>query len=156
MYWAAATRRGPSPRSPAIRTPVSHAISTTASSRPGGPHGREATTLERVDPELDEVCSLERRLLDPAVRARAEEVRVLLHPDFAEIGASGRAWDRDSVVAALAGDPGGVTAVSDLSAALVAPGVALVTYATDGSRRSSLCVRGRDGWQVRFHQGTPT
>jgi ribonuclease HI len=108
-----------------------------------------------VDPELAEVCSLERRLLDPAVRARPEAVRALLHPEFAEIGASGRTWDRESIVAALEADPGGETAVSDLGASLVADGVALVTYATEGSKRSSLWVRADDGWQVRFHQGTP-
>jgi ribonuclease HI len=108
-----------------------------------------------VDPELAEVCSLERRLLDPAVRGRPDAVRALLHPDFAEIGASGRTWDRESIVAALADDPGGETTVAELDAALVAPGVALLTYATGTSRRSSLWLRGKDGWQVRFHQGTP-
>ena len=40
----------------------------------------------------------ERRLLDPAVRARPDVVRGLLHPDFFEYGQSGRVWDLASIV----------------------------------------------------------
>jgi hypothetical protein len=104
---------------------------------------------------LDEVVALELSLLDPGVRRSPERVERLLHPDFREFGASGHAWDRDGIVAALATDPGRGWAATDIDAREVADGVVLVTYRAAGSLRSSLWVRGADGWQVLFHQGTP-
>jgi len=112
-----------------------------------------------LDPELARVVALERALLDPAVRAAPGEVLRLLHPEFCEVGASGRVWDREAIVAALAAEPGGGASVSRLAARFVSPDVALVTYRAregDGaSLRSTLWVRGEDGWRARFHQGTP-
>jgi len=109
-----------------------------------------------------EVMSSELRLLDPVIRASSQEVERLLHADFREVGASGRTWDRDSVLAALTTAPGEATAVTDMSARIVADGVVLVTYvASRGggqpgeSLRSSLWCKGEDGWRVLFHQGTP-
>ena len=55
--------------------------------------------------DLAEVVRRERQLLDPAVRARADQVETLLHPDFVEYGASGRVWDRAAIIAALVADP---------------------------------------------------
>ena len=37
----------------------------------------------------------------------------------------------------------------------LAQDVVLLTYRTEGSRRSSVWVRSAGSWQVRFHQGTP-
>ena len=107
---------------------------------------------------LEEVVALELRLLDPEVRRDGAEVERLLHPEFREIGASGRMWDRESMVAALAEDPGTGATASELEARVVGDGVVLVTYVSDSaagrSLRSSLWVRGEDGWRVLFHQGT--
>jgi ribonuclease HI len=107
---------------------------------------------------LEEVVALELQLLDPAVRADREAVERLLHPEFREIGASGRLWDRASMVAALAQDPGTGARASEIDARFVAEDLVLVTYVTDSddghARRSSLWVRGEDGWRVLFHQGT--
>jgi ribonuclease HI len=105
---------------------------------------------------LDHVIALELRLLEPETRRDRLLVRSLLHPDFHEIGASGRTWDRDETVAALADDPGERPTVGDVAARRVADGVVLVTYTAGDSRRSSLWVRDADGWRVLFHQGTPT
>jgi hypothetical protein len=106
----------------------------------------------------DEVVALELRLLEPAVRADRAEVERLLHPEFREIGASGRLWDRGSMLAALAEDPGSGAAASEVEARVVADGVVLVTYVAESaagrSRRSSVWVRGESGWRVLFHQGT--
>jgi ribonuclease HI len=102
-----------------------------------------------------EIAALELRLLDPATRRRPDEVAALLHPDFLEIGASGRAWDRASMIAALRADPGTGTRVTGLAVHLLAPGVALVTYRTERAARASLWLRDGEGWRVRFHQGTP-
>jgi hypothetical protein len=104
----------------------------------------------------DEVVRLELALLDPAVRADRAQVERLLHPEFREIGASGRMWDRDEMIAALEEDPGGGATASELETRLVAEGVVLLTYATGDARRSSLWVLGEDGWRVLFHQGTRT
>jgi hypothetical protein len=107
---------------------------------------------------LEEVVSLELRLLDPAVRANRGEVEGLLHPEFREVGASGRLWDRESMVAALGEEPGAGATASEMEARVVADGVVLVTYVAEAaagrSRRSSVWVRGADGWRVLFHQGT--
>jgi hypothetical protein len=106
----------------------------------------------------DEVVALELRLLEPEVRADRREVERLLHPEFREIGASGRLWDRESMVAALAEDPGTGATASEMEARVVGEGVVLVTYVAESaarrSRRSSVWVRGADGWRVLFHQGT--
>ena len=102
----------------------------------------------------DEVVELELRLLDPATRGNRAEVERLLHPEFREIGASGRLWDRDEMIAALEENPGSGATASEVEARLVAEGVLLLTYATGDARRSSLWVLGEDGWRVLFHQGT--
>lgn len=54
----------------------------------------DSATRAAVDNEL--------RLLDPRTRRSPERVAELLHPDFTEFGASGRAWDRASMLAAIA------------------------------------------------------
>jgi hypothetical protein len=107
-----------------------------------------------------EVARLERELLTPAARADPERLGRLLHPDFAEHGASGRRWTRAAIVVELqrSPDPGGLE-VRDLVATRLAPDVVLVTYLADraGVRtvRSSVWVRHEGRWVVRFHQGTP-
>jgi ribonuclease HI len=86
-------------------------------------------------------------------------VRALLHPDFREVGASGRVWDRESVAAALAAEPGGPVETSAVAAVRVAAEVVLVTYvAARGparSHRSSLWLADNGSWLLRHHQGTP-
>ena len=53
------------------------------------------------DPELAEVVRLELRLHEPAVRRSEAACLELIDPDFREIGASGRVWNRDSVMAMM-------------------------------------------------------
>lgn len=107
-----------------------------------------------------EVQALELRLLDPSVRRDAAAVERLLHPHFVEVGVSGRVWDRRSVVAALAADPGEEAVVSELAASSLSADVVLVTYRAGrsggrASLRASVWIRDDEGWRVRFHQGTP-
>jgi hypothetical protein len=109
-----------------------------------------------VTSALEQAIGLELSLLDPEVRGSPERVDRLLHPDFREFGASGRVWDRETIAAALAVDPGPGATATDLDAREVAAGVVLVTYRAADSLRSSLWVDGADGWQVLFHQGTPS
>lgn len=104
----------------------------------------------------------ELRLLDPEVRSSPERVGALLHPEFTEIGASGRLWDRESVLVALAERPG--TGVRPLTASRMrgtrlTPDCVHLTFDTDNNgrlaHRSSLWRRTDAGWQLYFHQGTP-
>ncbi|MCX0247352.1 nuclear transport factor 2 family protein [Streptomyces drozdowiczii] len=103
----------------------------------------------------------ELRLLDPAVRASPEAVTDLLDPEFAEFGASGRRYDRASVLAVTSAveddDPG--PDVSELSGTLLAPDLVHLTYVTERNgmlfRRSSLWRRTGERWRMYFHQGTP-
>ncbi|WP_406281787.1 DUF4440 domain-containing protein [Streptomyces sp. NBC_00209] len=103
----------------------------------------------------------ELRLLDPAVRASPEAVTELLDPDFAEFGASGRRYDRASVLVVTSAveddDPG--PDVSELRGTLLAPDLVHLTYVTERNgllfRRSSLWRRTGERWRLYFHQGTP-
>ncbi|NEC09895.1 DUF4440 domain-containing protein [Streptomyces sp. SID7909] len=103
----------------------------------------------------------EMRLLDPAVRASPEAVTELLDPEFAEFGASGRRYDRASILAVTSAveDYGPGPDVTDLSGTLLAPDLVHLTYVTEhnGSlfRRSSLWRRTGGQWRMYFHQGTP-
>ncbi|MEU5088843.1 DUF4440 domain-containing protein [Streptomyces sp. NPDC021356] len=104
----------------------------------------------------------EMRLLDPEVRASPPRVRELLDPEFTEFGASGRRWDAESILTVTSGGsvcPESPVAVSEMSAAVLAPGVVHLTYrATDQGRRtwrSSLWRLTDTGWRMYFHQGTP-
>jgi hypothetical protein len=115
-----------------------------------------------AQPSINEVVALERRLLDPAVRADRKEVDRLLHDEFIEVGASGGRWDRAAVLDLLAGDPGSAPELGDLLARVVTDDVVLVTYVArrltgraQASFRSSLWVKAVAGWRLRFHQGTP-
>lgn len=104
----------------------------------------------------------ELRLLDPRVRASPELVLGLLDPEFTEFGASGRRWDAESVLTVTNDgtlSPESPVEVTEMSGAVLAPGVVHLTYLADNrgrrSWRSSLWRRTDDGWRMYFHQGTP-
>ena len=105
------------------------------------------------------VEQLERELLGPLVRGDIGRTAVLLHPDFLEIGSSGRVWTRDAMMMALEEDPGERTDIEIIGADRVGPGAVLLTYrsfARSGTTlRSSLWVLDGERWRLRFHQGTP-
>ena len=105
------------------------------------------------------VESLERELLRPETRADLGRTGVLLHPDFTEIGSSGRMWTRDAMMMALEDNPGGPTELELLGADRLGENTMLLTYRSrtrEGSAlRSSLWVLDGTQWRLRFHQGTP-
>ncbi|MFD4944389.1 DUF4440 domain-containing protein [Streptomyces sp. NPDC058239] len=105
----------------------------------------------------------EMRLLDPAVRASPALVSELLDPEFLEIGASGRRWDATSILTVTSDGsvaPEAPVEVSDMSGAVLAPGIVHLTYFADhGGRRawrSSVWRLTGVGWRMYFHQGTLT
>lgn len=61
---------------------------------------RRFRVAEFPDPVAAAVAG-ELRLLEPAVRASREEAARLLDPEFTEIGASGRRWTREEMLAEL-------------------------------------------------------
>jgi hypothetical protein len=118
-----------------------------------------------TEPQADvqEAIDRERLLFRPDVRCSAERVEGLLDPEFTEIGASGRLWDREAMVAALSRRFGDETPArivdSEMTGRLIEPGVVLLTYVSDSNgrraRRSSIWRRHEDGMRVVHHQGTP-
>lgn len=113
-----------------------------------------------ADEELDEVVGLELMLLDPSVRRSPERIALVLHPDFVEVGASGRIWSIDDLLQELRGESDNeqVADATEVSAVLLDSGVALVTYeshrADRVTLRSSVWVRVGPEWKLRYHQGT--
>jgi ribonuclease HI len=112
---------------------------------------------EKSPEELVE--ALERELLGPEVRGDIGRTGVLLHPEFMEIGSSGRVWTRDAMMMALEEDPGERTELEVLGADRIGNDAVLLTYrsyARSGTiLRSSLWVLDNGRWRLRFHQGTP-
>jgi len=116
-----------------------------------------------VAPEvLARITTLERELQTPACRADEARLRELLAPDFVEIGASGRRWDRESVMGLLrtetAGPEAGVIEMTGISVRALAPGVVQVFWDSDRAgrhaRRTSIWCEREAGWQQVYHQGT--
>jgi ribonuclease HI len=105
------------------------------------------------------VESLERELLRPETREDLGRTGVLLHPDFTEIGSSGRIWTRDAMMMSLEDNPGGPVELELLGADRLGEKTVLLTYRShtrEGSAlRSSLWVLEGAQWRLRFHQGTP-
>ncbi len=105
-----------------------------------------------------DVVDLERSLLSDAVRADRDAVAALLHPDFVEVGRSGRVWTRGRLLATIA--PLEVRPeVHLLGVDRLADGVVLLRWRTrdaDGEvLRCSVWQRTHEGWRQRYHQATP-
>lgn len=116
--------------------------------------------LSAAETDAEAVVRLERELLDPAVRSDASRVAALLHPDFEEIGRSGRLWGRDAIVQELAAaDDAAAADFELLGTETLSPEIILLTARTTDARgsslRSSLWLRVNGRWRLRFHQGTP-
>jgi ribonuclease HI len=167
--WPNAPRRAEQPIEEAA-PPATRAAAPTpaAESAPAAPPAAAVEDALELDifgdlavAETDEevVARLERELLDPAVRSDSSRVAGLLHPDFAEIGRSGRLWGRDDTLQALASEESEIVELEVLATDVVADGVILLTARTTdvrgGTLRSSLWQRSGDRWRLRFHQGTP-
>ena len=112
---------------------------------------------------VDQVIALERRLLQPSVRASPRELGALLDPGFREFGASGRVWDRAGIIESLTNARGSGTPISDeeMHGTLLADGIVLLTYVSDAAgrraRRTSIWRRDAEaGWRLLHHQGTLT
>ena len=103
----------------------------------------------------------------PEVRSDVRRLGTLLHDAFIEIGRSGQFYSRNQVLEALPKEESGISVwAQDFTAEEISDELVLLIYKSahinsDGelsrhSLRSSLWQQTPHGWQIRFHQGTPT
>jgi hypothetical protein len=115
---------------------------------------------------LPELQSLEVELHHPGVRCSRERLEFLLHPEFHEVGRSGRTYNRETVVSHLAAQRVHPVVASDsFTLSELGPGAVLLTYRSahveaegrlvNHTLRSSVWLKTVAGWQLRYHQGTP-
>ncbi|MFI1783938.1 nuclear transport factor 2 family protein [Streptomyces rubiginosohelvolus] len=127
------------------------------------------SSISQENTDVNAAIDAELQLLDPRVRASRSLAARLLDPEFVEVGASGRRWTYEEMLAALpdldggggGGEDGPRFEASGMGGVLLAPGIVHLTYETvfDGrrDRRSSLWRRrdGETGWRMYYHQATP-
>ncbi|MEW2116256.1 DUF4440 domain-containing protein [Streptomyces sp. NPDC005474] len=120
-------------------------------------------TQESAD--VNEAIAGELRLMDPEFRSSGEAAR-LLDPEFVEVGASGRRYTYEEMIAELPSKPGSTAAgpryePSAITAVRLAPHLIHLTFETvfngNRARRSSLWRKTNEetGWRMYYHQGTP-
>jgi hypothetical protein len=125
---------------------------------------RSQVQTERL---LSILTALECELHEPRVRQDRARLEELLHPGFSEFGRSGNAYTKSEIIALLLSEQEAILVhAQDFHVQPLAEGVALLTYksahVTSGgglerqSLRSSVWKLGASGWQILFHQGTPT
>ncbi|ASY60614.1 MULTISPECIES: DUF4440 domain-containing protein [Sinorhizobium] len=117
-------------------------------------------------PSLDEIQSLEEALHRPEIRRSRDAVETLLAEGFVEFGASGRVYDRTTIIDLLTQESGideGDLRTANYVLKPISKDAVLLTYETersyrDGSKRHVLrsSVWKHDGlkWKMFFHQGT--
>lgn len=116
---------------------------------------------------LETLRTLELALHQPEVRRDRARLNALLHTRYREFGRSGRIYEKHEVLDEFSERPQTYKVWSqEYRAESLAKDVALLTYKSahigdDGSlerhsNRSSLWLRTENGWQILFHQGTPT
>ncbi len=114
---------------------------------------------------LKHLQSLEVELHHPGVLCSRERLEQLLHPDFHEVGRSGRPYTRETIVNYLSTLESLPAVVSEtFNLAELAPDSALLTFRSaqvdqdktlfNHTLRSSLWLKTKVGWQLRYHQGT--
>ena len=116
---------------------------------------------------FSELQSLECELHQPKARKDSNRLAQLLHPEFHEFGRSGRAYRRAEILERLPAETQAPEIhARDFHIVQLAESVYLLTYrsahaASSGrfeshTNRSSVWRLEPVGWQMIFHQGTPT
>ncbi|WP_185996004.1 ribonuclease HI family protein [Nocardioides campestrisoli] len=112
---------------------------------------------DHVPTPEEEVIDLERSLLTDRVRSDPAAVAALLHPQWQEIGASGRLWSREELLAEIGPIP--ETTLDVVTVEQVEPDQVLLVWRSVGSDqvalRSSWWTRRHGRWVQRFHHATP-
>lgn len=124
---------------------------------------READLFSELDDEApvpsdeEHVIALERALLTDATRSDGAAVAALLHPQWSEVGRSGRLWSRAEMLDEIGPLETPVTLDVVTCQRVSDDALLLVWRAVDdegSTLRSSLWVRSSGAWQQLFHQGT--
>ena len=113
----------------------------------------------------DQILRMEEALASDEVRTSKEALSTILHPDFLEIGKSGRMFSYSSIISDLTeSQAASAYDIADFNITQIEEGVVLATYRIPtrsmggtenaASLRSSLWVKEDDIWLLRFHQGT--
>jgi hypothetical protein len=116
---------------------------------------------------LEELIRLETELHKHQTRCNRQRMEQLLHPQFMEFGRFGERYSREEVLNEFrVGEILPPIHAENFEVMELAEGVALLTYVSahvnyEGklhrhSVRSSIWIKTDAGWQMRFHQGTPT
>lgn len=111
---------------------------------------------------LAAVEALERFLLEPDVRSSREKLDKLLATDFVEFGSSGRAWNRQEIIADLLTEASFDIEIDCVDSRHISDDVILITYRSrrPGVSNSATALRSsiwrltRGDWKLVFHQGT--
>ncbi len=120
------------------------------------------STHERKNGESipSQIIQRELNLHIPDNRSNQDLVRQYLHNDFVEFGSSGRIWDKESIILAMASETNPVEIYAkDFVENWISPECILLTYRVEqenrNSLRSSIWVKENNSdWVMRFHQGT--
>ena len=114
--------------------------------------------------DLDELQHLEESLWIAQTRFdQAYMEQILFSPEFVEFGRSGMVYGRDETLSAVYHDIHCTFPLKHFAAYYIEANVFLVTYVSEiyiegdvlRANRSSLWIKTSQGWQLRFHQGTP-
>jgi hypothetical protein len=104
------------------------------------------------------LIELELRLQLSTTRKDAAALAQLLSEDFREFGASGRVWNRASIIAELSAETPNEIISENFECQRLSNKLALLTYEcrnpTRRTLRSSLWRLEGDNWRLLFHQGT--
>ena len=110
-----------------------------------------------------ELTRLEESMWIEVTRFDQSFMEAVLAADFFEFGKSGMSHTREAVLSATPHVIGITLPLRDLQIRLLDVNTAHVTYMSEThdsgghlyARRSSIWSRTSNGWQLRFHQGTP-
>ncbi len=110
---------------------------------------------------------LEMQIYKPETRRDRAKLDALAHPDFFEFGSSGKSYSRADILELLPLDTSNIVVwAQDWAVLSLGENYALLTYKSAHERpdgtlerhvlRSSIWALTSQGWQIYFHQGTPT
>ncbi len=110
---------------------------------------------------------LEEEIHASVVHVNATRLDALLHEDFLEFGRSGKTYTKQDIMVQLSGSESHLPLLANhFELRRLSEHIALLTYRsanqlTDGTLdrftlRTSVWEESTLGWQMRFHQGTPT
>lgn len=113
--------------------------------------------------DFDKLKQLEESLWIAETRFDKKYMDSVLSPDFFEFGRGGKRYSREEIISSPLQRINARLPLKDFKVHSVTNDVVLVTYISEVQydelemgNRSSLWLKTPSGWQLQFHQGTPT